>query len=231
MAYSLAKGYLKLNYKVMLAGRDLDKLEPIKKDLEVRMNGQVETLIFDAEDFDSHGQFVSGMRELPQLTVCIFGYLGDQEVAKNNWAQSARIINTNYTGAVSILNLISERYKQAKSGTIVGISSVAGDRGRESNYIYGSAKAGFSAYLSGLRSEMFKHGLHVVTVKPGFVRTKMTKDLKLPGPITATPDQVANAVIKAVRKKKNTIYVLPVWFLIMTVIKSIPEFIFKRLKL
>jgi short-subunit dehydrogenase len=141
------------------------------------------------------------------------------------------MIHTNYTGAVSILNVVSRYYEQQKEGVIVGISSVAGERGRQSNYIYGSAKAGFTAYLSGLRNRMFREGVHVLSVQPGFVYTRMTENLKLPALLTAKPEDVGAAVYSAVEKKKNIIYVKWFWRWIMLIITSIPEFIFKKLKL
>jgi short-subunit dehydrogenase len=130
-----------------------------------------------------------------------------------------------------MLNLLSRAFVKRGSGTIVGISSVAGDRGRKSNYIYGSAKAGFTAYLSGLRNELFHSGVHVVSVLPGFVNTNMTAGLKLPPLITAQPEEVASAIYQAIRKKKNVVYVKWMWRYIMCIIKSIPEFIFKKMKL
>ena len=114
---------------------------------------------------------------------------------------------------------------------IVGISSVAGDRGRGSNYIYGSAKAGFTAYLAGLRNRLAGEGVHVLTVKPGFVATAMTEGLDLPAPLTAQPEELGAAVLRAVAKKRNVIYTRPVWRLIMGVIRAIPEPIFKKLSL
>ena len=108
---------------------------------------------------------------------------------------------------------------------------VAGERGRQSNYLYGSAKAGFTAYLSGLRNRLFHHGLHVLSIQPGFVYTRMTEGLTLPPLLTATPEQVASAVSKAIDKKKNVVYVKWFWRWIMLIIKSIPEFLFKKLKL
>src|SRR5690606_19121872 len=117
---------------------------------------------------------------LPEVTICAFGYLGDQKLAQDDLSESEKIIYTNYIGAVSILNLIANRYEVERKGTIVGIGSAAGDRGRQSNYIYGSAKAAFSAYLSGLRGRMFKAGCHVLEIKPGFVDTKMPEGLNLP---------------------------------------------------
>jgi short-subunit dehydrogenase len=117
------------------------------------------------------------------------------------------------------------------SGTIIGISSVAGDRGRASNYIYGSAKAGFTAFLSGLRNRLAATGVHVVTVKPGFVDTKMTEGMKLPPLLTAQPSEVGQAVLAAERKRRDAIYVRPIWFPVMTVIRLIPERVFKKLHL
>ena len=140
-------------------------------------------------------------------------------------------MDANFTGAVSILNIAANDMVEKKSGTIVGISSVAGERGRMSNYIYGSAKAGFTAYLSGLRNRLQKVGVHVLTVKPGFVQTKMTEGLPLPKPLTALPEQVAKGIIKAVKKGTNEVYILGIWRLIMLIIRTIPEFVFKKLRM
>ena len=141
------------------------------------------------------------------------------------------IIDSNYTGAVSILNIVANDFEARKFGTIVGISSVAGDRGRQSNYLYGSAKAGFTAYLSGLRNRLYKSGVHVLTVKPGFMKTRMIEGMRTPGPLTAEPAKVATVVYKATTKRKNEIYVLWMWRYIMLVIRLIPEIIFKKLNM
>ena len=114
---------------------------------------------------------------------------------------------------------------------LVGISSVAGDRGRASNYIYGSAKAGFSAFLSGLRNRLAASGVHVVTVKPGYVRTRMTAGMDLPAPLTAKPAEVADAVVQAVRRRHDVVYVRSIWRWIMLAVRAIPERAFKRLDL
>jgi len=137
----------------------------------------------------------------------------------------------NYTGAVSILNIVANYYVSQQKGIIAGISSVAGERGRQSNYFYGSAKAGFTAYLSGLRNRLFHQQVHVLTVQPGFVYTRMTEGLPLPRLLTATPEKVADSIYLAIRKKKNVIYVKWFWRWIMLIIKCIPEFLFKKLKL
>ena len=186
---------------------------------------------FDALDFQSHQTWFNSLPQVPDITICLFGYLGDQKKAETDWNEARTIIESNYTGAVSILNVVAAKYKTLGKGMIVGFSSVAGERGRQSNFIYGSAKAGFTAYLSGLRNSLYPAGVHVMTVKPGFMYTKMTKGLKLPPSLTAKPDAVAKKVVRAIDSRKNVIYVMGIWRLIMLVIRSIPEFIFKKLKL
>ncbi|ELR73345.1 short chain dehydrogenase [Fulvivirga imtechensis AK7] len=228
---ALAEKYAKEGYGLLLAGRNLTHLEDISADLNIRYNVAVRCYFFEALDYGSHSSFYEELPGTPDVTICIFGYLGEQERAETEWQECERIMDVNYKAAVSILNIVANSYQKAGSGTIIGISSVAGDRGRQSNYFYGSAKAGFTAYLSGLRNRLFKSQVHVLTVKPGFVNTKMTEGMPLPAPLTAEPQKVASAIYSAARKKKNVLYVLGVWRLIMTVIVLIPEFVFKRLKL
>ena len=226
---ALAKQFYSAGFQLVLAAR---KTGDIESYLSTWPNKEKITCVsFDACDFANHKNWVGKLPTVPDITICVFGYLGDQEKAMEEWNESQRIIDTNYSGAVSILNVIAGIYAKRGSGIIAGISSVAGDRGRQSNYIYGSAKAGFTAYLSGLRNKMLRHGVHVLTIKPGFIATKMTAGLKLPKALTASPDQVAKRIYNGVRSRQNVIYVLPIWFLIMFVIRHIPEFIFKRLKL
>ncbi len=231
MATALARYFGSKGYNLQLAGRDLEQLHVLGTDVKIRHNISVDVLELDALDFESHQDLYDGLATKPDIAILIFGYLGDHKKAIYDWSEAERILNTNYVGAVSILNVIATDFEKRKSGMIVGISSVAGDRGRQSNYLYGSAKAGLTAYLSGMRNRLFHSGVHVLTVKPGFVRTKMTEGLTLPPLITAEPDQVAKRIFSAIEKKKNTIYVLPIWAMIMLVIKSIPEFVFKKMKL
>lgn len=228
---ALAIKYGLQGYKVLLAGRSEDRLLSLKNDYKIRHDIESDVYSFNALDYDKHSSFYASLPDKPEITICIFGYLGDQETSENDWKEAEKIIHTNFTGAVSILNVVANDYQKSGSGTIVGISSVAGERGRASNYTYGSAKAGFTAYLSGLRNRMSQHNVHVMTVKPGFVNTRMTEHLKLPGPLTAEPIKVATAIYNGVRKKKNTLYVLWIWKWVMLIIKSIPEFIFKKMKL
>lgn len=231
MAVAIARKFASEKYDIQLAGRNIAALVPQQQDLQVRYNVNATTHLFDATDFGSHSGFYTGLPAVPDMTICVFGYLGSQEKAQENWQEAATIINSNYTGAVSILNVVAESYAARKQGTIIGISSVAGERGRQSNYMYGSAKAGFTAYLSGLRNRLFRSDVHVMSVQPGFVNTRMTSHLPLPPLLTAQPETVATAIFKAVKRKKNVLYVKWHWRYIMLIIKLIPEGIFKKLSL
>lgn len=163
---------------------------------------------------------------------CATGYLGEStEDSLYDNKNTERIIDINYSKLVPVMNYFAQKFESKRSGTIIGLSSVAGDRGRQSNFIYGSAKAAFTAYLSGLRNYLFEKKVHVLTVKPGFMATKMTEGLPLNPKLTATPKQAAECIYKAFKKQKNVAYVLPIWGVIMMIIRNIPEFIFKKLKL
>jgi len=207
---------------VILAAREPKRLEADAADLRVRYGADITLAEFDILRTDRHAAFLDGLPALPDVVVCVVGLLT---------GQAELVMQTNFNAPALMLDAVAARMEARGTGAIVGISSVAGDRGRASNYVYGSAKAGFTAFLSGLRNRLAAKGVQVVTVKPGFVRTKMTADMKLPGPITAEPREVGAAVLAAVRGKRDVIYVRPVWRLIMTIIRLIPETIFKRLSL
>lgn len=231
VARALAHRYAAAGWHLHLAARNADRLQADISDLALRYDATAQAWEFDASDYDSHLSFWQQLDPLPDVVVCVFGFLGDQERANKDWAHASEIMAVNYVGAASILQVAANALEAKQSGTIVGIGSVAGDRGRASNYIYGSAKAGFAAFLSGLRNRLHSHGVHVLTVKPGYIRTAMTEGMKLPGPITASPDQVANDIFQAVEKKKNVIYTLWMWRYLMLIIRAIPERIFKTLNL
>jgi len=228
---ALAYRFAKEGYNIMLASRNSANMNPLMSDLKIKFNIKVENKSFDALDTESHFSFVKNLSTIPDIVISVFGYLGDQDKAQNDFEEVARIIHTNYTGAVSVLNLFANEMEARKSGTIIGISSVAGERGRQSNYFYGSAKAGFSTFLDGMRHRLFKSGVQVMTVKPGFMRTKMTEDLDLNERLTAMPVDVANQIFKAFVKKKNTLYVSTIWKWIMMIIRNVPERIFLKTKL
>jgi decaprenylphospho-beta-D-erythro-pentofuranosid-2-ulose 2-reductase len=231
MAVAIARRFAAAGYAIQLAARNSGRLRPLQSDLSIRHDVACSIHEFDAAKPATHAAFLASLPQRPDITISVFGYLGDQVLAESDWTECERILQVNYIGAVSILNLVANEYAARGSGTIAGISSVAGERGRQSNYFYGSAKAGFTAYLSGLRNRLFHKQVHVLTVQPGFVYTKMTENMPLPGLLTATPDIVAGVVYQAILKKKNVVYVKWFWRWIMLVIKSIPEFLFKKLKL
>ena len=227
---SLAKDFGKLGSNLILTSRKDGQLDSFKSDLEIRYSIKCDLEFFDVLDFKSHDSFYENLKKIPDIVISCIGYLDNQEKSENSFEESLKSIQTNFTGLVSILNIVSNDFENRKSGIIVGISSVAGDRGRGSNYIYGCSKSGFTSYLSGLRNRLNKSGVSVVTVKPGFINTKMTSHLDLPKILTASPDQISIYIINSIKKKKNVIYSKWFWKWIMLIIKSIPEKVFKKMK-
>ncbi len=218
-------------FDIILAGRNIGSLSPLRSDLEIRHKVAVRLTEFDAEDLPSHQDFYSRLSAAPDVVLYTAGYLGNHNDAKAHPIEAERILKVNYLGAVSILAIAANDLESRRTGTIIGISSVAGDRGRQSNYIYGSSKSGFSTFLDGLRHRLAPSNVHVITVKPGFVQTKMTSDLALPKLLTAKPVNLAKAVFSAYRSGRSTIYFLPVWRWIMLFVRILPERIFIRSKL
>jgi short-subunit dehydrogenase len=231
IAKEVAREYAKNGYSLYLAGRNIGELDEFKNDITIRSSVDVQLKEFDISAFDSHKEFYETLEPKPIGTIVVAGYMTEQKDAQNDFAKTLNTINVNYTGAVSILNIIANHYEEQKNGFIVGVSSVAGDRGRKTNYIYGSAKAGFSTYLSGLRNRLFESNVHVLTVKPGFVATKMTEGLDLPEKLTADPQDVASDIFNAQQKDRNVLYTKVIWQIIMLIIKHIPEFVFKKLSI
>jgi hypothetical protein len=231
IAKALAREYSKNGYDIYLAGRKIKELEEFAEDIRVRGGREVELVELDITDFSSHQSFYDNLKEKPLGVISAVGYLGEQDSASKDFNETLQIINTNYTGLVSLFNIISNNFEDRKSGFLVGISSVAGDRGRASNYLYGSAKAGFSAYLSGLRNRLYSSNVNVLTVKPGFVATKMTEGMDLPQKLTAQPEDVAEEIYIAQQKNRDVLYTKWIWRYIMMIIKSIPEWQFKKMSI
>jgi len=231
IAKACAREYAKNGYDLYLGARNCSELDDFVSDINVRFGRKAVPVEIDVLDYDSHQAFYEGLEEKPEGVITAVGYLGSQELAETDFAETKRIIETNFTGIVSIVNIIATDFEKRKSGFIVGISSVAGDRGRKKNYTYGSAKAAFSAYLSGLRNRLFESGVSVLTVKPGFVYTQMTEGMDLPPALTAQPEAVARDIFKGQQVGRNIIYTKWLWGQIMLIIIHIPEIIFKRLNL
>ncbi|CAH9018250.1 SDR family oxidoreductase [Candidatus Nitrosacidococcus sp. I8] len=231
IAIACARRYGKAGYNLYLASRNTETCEKIATDIQVRFKVATQILAFDVIDFTSHQSFYKGLSIKPIGVVFAAGLMTDQQLAQQDFNQAKAMINTNYAGAVSILEIIAQDFEQRKSGFIAVISSVAGDRGRQSNYIYGSTKTALTAYLSGLCHRLSFSGVTLLTVKPGFVNTKMTAGLNLPARLTAQPEEVADAIFDGVIKKKSVIYVKSIWRWIMLIIIHLPNFIFHKTKL
>lgn len=217
-------------WELQLAARDPQRLEAEAKDLRLR-GASVSIHECDVLREDGSVSLVDALPTLPDVAVCTVGALGDQSDGEKDWRAAERVMRTNYLGPALLMGALANRFGERGHGVLVGISSIAGERGRRSNYIYGSAKSGFTAFLSGLRSRLHRSGVCVVTVIPGYVRTRMTDHLALPAMLTAEPEDVADAIAVAIRKRRNVVYVGRLWRDVALVIRAIPESIFKRIPL
>jgi decaprenylphospho-beta-D-erythro-pentofuranosid-2-ulose 2-reductase len=231
IAKATAREYAKHGYDLYLAARNVSELEEFANDVTVRTQRTIKILELDILNYESHPSFYGQLEEKPLGVISAVGYLGDQENAQSDFNEAKLIMDSNYTGVVSLFNIIADEFEKRRSGFIAGISSVAGDRGRRSNYIYGSAKAALTTYLSGLRSRLDGAKVHVMTVKPGFVATKMTEDMDLPEKMTAQPEEVAEDIYKAQQKNKNVLYTKWIWRWVMLIIRNIPEWKFKGMSI
>lgn len=229
MARAFAREMAETGAAMLVAGRDMDDLEALARDLEARGALSAKAVAFDATDPATFAPIVTALCETegPVNAAVFVGWMPSQAEVDADPALIDRVAATNYTGPARFLHELAPLIED-RGGTVVGVTSVAGDRGRFSNYVYGSAKAGFATYLAGLRNRLNRSGAHVVTVKPGFVDTSMTWGVEGMF-LVAAPAQVAKSIAKAVEKKKNVIYTPGFWWLIMTIIKLVPERIFKKL--
>ncbi|KPQ07168.1 MAG: putative short-chain dehydrogenase [Rhodobacteraceae bacterium HLUCCA12] len=231
IARACAHRFAQAGHPLVLAARDAATLEADAVDLRLRHGVTVDCVDFDATDSAGHGAFVDALDPLPAVAICAIGAMGDQLESQRDPVAAAAVFRANFEGPALILGELAQRFEARGTGTLVGISSVAGERGRASNYVYGAAKAGFTAFLSGLRNRLARSPVQVTTVLPGFVATRMTEGMDLPARLLAQPDEVANAIFRAVEKRRDVIYVRPIWRLIMAVIRALPEFVFKRTRL
>ena len=233
IAEACARQWAQRGDQLYLAARQAKQLQSVVDDLKTRGANKVDGRVFDANQFDQHAallaeatRFMGGL----DTVLIAHGTLTDQDRAQTDVAYALSEISTNGTSVVALMTLAGEQLAQQGHGAIAVISSVAGDRGRQSNYVYGSAKALVSAFASGLRQRLAKKGVHVITIKPGFVDTPMTAHLKK-GALWAQPEQVANDISQAIDKGKNIVYTPGFWRLIMLIIKHIPEAIFIKISL
>ena len=233
IARAIGAAYAEAGHSVFVAVRDLEEGDRIASDLSIRFGVDAVAGAFDALDFDGHANFVANVEERlgpTAVAVIAFGYMGDQDESEIDFENARKVIDTNYTGAASICEAVANRMSERRHGSIVGLASVAGDRGRKSNYVYGSAKGAFALYLQGLRNRLHDDNVHVMTVKLGFVDTRMTFGMDTPIPV-ADPVAAGRAVFAAEQRRENQLYYPRFWRGIMGVIKAIPESLFKRLSI
>ncbi len=215
--------------RVVLAARPSDRLDAARARLEAR-GCAVETLPFDAEALDTHTDVVHKAFAGGDIDVALvaFGLLGDNEKAWTDVSYAARLAQVNYTAAVTVGVAVAERMREQSHGSIVAFSSVAGERARRSNFVYGSTKAGLDAFYSGLTEALRPHGVGVTVVRPGFVHTRMTEGLK-PAPLSTTPEAVAAITVDAVRRRCELVWApAPVRF-VMSVLRHLPRTVFRRI--
>lgn len=218
---------------VVLAGRKPERLAAAADGLRALGASRVELLEFDAGEFERHEQVVDDAFALTgdlDLAVLSFGVLGDQRVAERDAAAAMEILRTNHLGAVSVLIPLAERMRSQGHGTIAVLSSVAGERGRKSNFVYGSSKAGLDVFCQGLGDRLHGTGVQVLVVRPGFVRTKMTRGLR-PPPLSTTPDAVAEALVQGVRTGADMVWVPRPLRWVMSGLRHLPRPVFRRLEI
>ncbi|MGI9307673.1 MAG: SDR family oxidoreductase [Gammaproteobacteria bacterium] len=217
-----------------LVGRDGEAMQELADDLNVRGAGDVYTRAMDVVEYSAHDALIEEVAdELGGIDAVLIahGTLPDQAACAASFEDAREALEVNFMSVVSLLTSIANYMEQQESGNIAVISSVAGDRGRQSNYVYGSAKGAVTIFLQGLRNRLKASGVHVLTIKPGFVLTPMTAHLDGSGPLWAEPEAVAKGIYEAMHKRRDEVYLPRFWELIMLIIRLIPERFFKRLKL
>jgi decaprenylphospho-beta-D-erythro-pentofuranosid-2-ulose 2-reductase len=231
IAEATGRRFARNGAELYLLARDEERLEDLAKDFRIRGAASVGCAVLDVNAFDSHERALDrAVGELGELDVALIahGTLGDQAACERSFERTLRELNTNAISVISLLTHLANYFEKQGRGTIAVISSVAGDRGRQSNYVYGTAKGAVSVFLQGLRNRLYKSGVHVLTIKPGLVDTPMTAHLEK-GILWATPETVARGIERAIEKQKCEAYLPARWFLIMRVVGWIPERLFRRL--
>lgn len=232
LGQALAQRFAEGGFHLMLTARRVDQFD---QELTGRLKSHyavsVSWHVFEGLDYPAHAGFYQSLPYRPDVVIMTLGHLGDQIKAQEDFSEVQQIMGSNVLAQMSVLNQVAKIMEQHKSGFIIGISSVAGERGRQKNYFYGAAKAAFTTYLSGLRNRLYASGVHVMTVIPGYLRTPMLADTHVPGWLITTPEQAAQMIYRAFLRQQKILYVDQKWRWIMGVIKSIPESIFCRLNI
>jgi short-subunit dehydrogenase len=233
IAAETARVFAAYGARLFLTGRHSGRLEAVAADLRVRGAAQVETALLEVTNLTCHAGVVeAAFAALDGLDVALIahGTLPDQRRCEESVAETLKALEVNFTATVALLTLLANRFEAARHGCIAVISSVAGDRGRQSNYVYGAAKGGLDRFLEGLRNRLFRSGVAVITIKPGFVDTPMTAGLRK-NALFASPRRVGRAVHRAIEARRSVAYIPWFWRPIMFLVTALPESIFQRLRL
>ena len=233
IARSVSRLYAVKNAKLFLLARDEERLRESAADLELRGASSVKALNYNAENTDKHSAIVEAAVEyLGSIDIALIchGNLPNQEECQADYEKAENAIRVNGLSVISLCTEIVNRLRKQKKGTLAVITSVAGERGRQPNFVYGAAKSMVSTYLQGLRGSLVTDNVHIVDVRPGLVDSPMTAHLKK-GPLWSSPESIASSIIKGIGKKRHVIYAPSYWRLIMLLVCVIPENIFKRIKI
>ena len=233
IAEATARNFAQDGDRLYLVARNPERLAAVANDLKTRGATQVKTVAMDANDTARHAALIAqaeaALEGLDTILIA-HGTLSDQKACEASFEETLEELQTNCLSVISLLTLVANRFEEQKHGTIAVISSVAGDRGRQSNYVYGTAKAAVSTFLQGLRNRLYRSGVTVITIKPGFVDSPMTADFRK-GPLWVSPENVGRGIYRAIHRKSNVIYLPWFWKFIMVGIRLMPERLFKKMKL
>lgn len=234
IAEATARIYAAEGAKLFLMARNEGRLTAMAADLKIRGAESVTTAPFEANALDTHQELLERAHKAMgsfDIVIIAHGTLGSQKAAESSVEETMRELHTNAISTIALLTRLANMMEKQQHGTLAVISSVAGDRGRPSNYVYGTAKAAVTTFCEGLRARVYKKGVHVLTIKPGMVNTPMTAGMNLPSTLLAIPEQVGLDIFKAIKKKKNVLYNPWYWKYIMLTIHHLPKKTFMKLAL
>lgn len=233
IAEATARAWAAQGSRFYLLGRSDERLQAIAADLKVRGAESVQHAFLDANDFPAHAGILGSAADAlggVDVALVAHGSLGDQKACERDFDIALKELNTNAISVMSLLTHLANIFEGQRRGTLAVIGSVAGDRGRQSNYVYGTAKSAVATFMQGVRHRLHPFGVHVLTIKPGLVDTPMTAAFDK-GPLWASPDRVARSILAAIERRADVAYVPRFWWWIMLVIRAMPEAIFKRTRL
>jgi len=231
LGLELASLYAKNNYNIYLAGRSIINLEKESNNLKKKYKVKSVLCELDVTDYGSHQKFYESLEIKPAGVIYLAGYYPNIALSMSKWSETLKTVEINYLGCMSILNIVANQFVKDRRGFIIAVTSVSGVRGRAKNYIYGSSKAGLIAYLSGLRNRLDKYNVNVLTVIPGYLSTKKNTKKDHPSFLVSSSKKLANEIFSAQQNNKSVIYSSSLWRIIMFIIKIIPEYVFKKLKI